>query len=246
MRGETTATRGERAQSNVVGVALLLGATVIALGALTASVGALVDGHAARSDAQRVAQDLDDAIRPVETTGYRRGEVRFASGQLRTVDRQLRVFDSGGLVANLDVGGLVFEHGDRRVAAVAGGVVRGSGDEAWTVDPPPVVGSDSTDVLVVGAATLNASDQAVGGDGVTARLATNVSHDRRTLGTDTYRVAVETEAPGAFERVFEDRGATVTRRDIDGDGVPSVVAQFPGSRRAYLVEHDLRLEVNGG
>jgi hypothetical protein len=38
----------------------------------------------------------------------------------------------------------------------------------------------------------------------------------------------------------------VTRRDVDGDGVPSVVAQFPGDREGYLVVHDMHLEVNGG
>jgi len=244
--GGTTGRRSDRGQSSVVGVALLLGATVIALGALTASVGVLVDGHAARADADRVAADLQSGLRPVDSTGHRTATVRFGSGRLYTAERQLRVSDATGTVANVDIGALVYEHGDHRVAAVAGAVVRGRDENAWLVDSPPVVGSESNGVLVVGAANLSATPSSVGGGRVSATLATNVTHDRRSLGPGRYQVAIETEAPAAFERYFADRGATVDRTDLDGDGVVSVVAAFPGRRRAYLVEHRLRLEVTNG
>lgn len=236
----------DRGQSSIVGVALLLGMTVVALGALTVSVGTLVDGQAARADAQRVAQGLEAGLQPVETTGHRTAEIRFGGGHLETVDRELRVYDATGIVATVDIGGLVYENGNRRVAAVGGAVVRGQGENAWTVDQPPISGSETSGVLVVGAPKLNTSGEAVGGGQTTARLTMNVSHDRQSLGTGTYRVAVETSAPAAFERVFEDRGSTVSRRDIDGDGVVSVVASFPGRREAYVVEHDMRLEVTHG
>jgi flagellin-like protein len=243
-RGTRAAT--QRGQSSVVGVAVLLGITVVSLGVLTAGVGTLVDGHVARADADRVATDLQGALDPVETTGHSRGTVRFSAGTLRTADRDLRVFDSSGLVAEVSVGALVYEHGERRAASVAGAVVRGRPGNAWFVEPPPVVGTAADDALIVGAARLNASDAAAGGDRASVTLATNVSHDRARLGTGTYSVAIETATPGPFERAFEDRGATVTRRDIDGDGTPSVVARFPGTRTAYLVEHDMRLEVGDG
>lgn len=232
----------ERAQASVVGAALLLGMTVVALGLLTASVGTLVDGQTARADADRVAADLA-GLDPVETTGHHTTDVRFGAGRLHTAERQVRVYDGTGLVANVDAGALVYESDTHRVAAVGGAVVRGRGENAWFTEPPPVVESASSGVLVVGVATLTATGQSVGGGQVTARLAANVSHHRRSLGTGTYEVAVETRAPAAFERFFADRGATVRRADIDGDGVESVVASFPGSRRAYLVEHRLRLEV---
>jgi hypothetical protein len=236
-----------RGQSSVVGVALLLGATVLALGVLTASVGTLVSDHATRADAERAAADMDDALRPVETTGHRTGEVRFAEGSLETVERDLHVLKNGTHERTVPVGGLVFARGDRRVRSVAGAVVRGREGTAWPVDGPPVVGSESTEVLVVGAAALNASGGAVGGDRVRAELATNVSHDRTYLGRGTYAVAVETRVPRAFATAFRERGATgIDRRDIDGDGLPSVVATFPGTRRGYLVVHDMRLEVRDG
>jgi len=237
------ATDRGRAQSSVVGVALLLGATVVALGVLTASVGTLVDGQAARTDADRVAADFEDALRPVETTGHRVGEVRFADGHLTTVERDLQLLVDGRVVRTVEVGGLVYERGDHWVASVAGAVVRERGESERVVSGPPIFGSAASDVLVVGAAKLNASAQSAGGSHATVDLATNVSHTRTTLSTDEYAVAVETESPGAFEQAFAARNATVSRRDVDGDGTPSVVATFPGDRRAYLVVHDMRLEV---
>ena len=234
----------QRGQATVVGAALLLGMTVIALGLLTASVGTLVEGHAARADADRVASDLNAGLAPVETTGHRTADVRFSDGRLYTAERQLRVYDSSGIVANLDVGALVYESGDHRVAAVAGAVVRGRGENAWFADRPPIVESESNGVLVVGAANLSTTSQAVGGGHATARLATNTSHHRRSLGAGTYQVAIETRAPAAFERFFENRGALVSRADIDDDGIDSVVAAFPGTREGYLVEHKLRLRMN--
>ncbi|WP_459191971.1 DUF7289 family protein [Halosimplex sp. J119] len=232
-----------RGQSSVVGVALLLGMTVVALGVLTASVGTIVDGHAARADADRVAEDLRSGIEPVETTGFRTVDVRFSDGRLFTAERQMRVYDGSGMVASADVGALVYENDDHRVASVAGAVVRGRTDNAWFVEPPPVVGSASDDVLVVGIGNLSASNAAVGGGQVAARLQTNVTHDRRSLGRGSYEVAIETRAPAAFERYFAERGATVRQTDIDGDGVVSVVASYPGTRRAYVVDHTMRLEV---
>jgi flagellin-like protein len=237
---------GGRGQSSVVGVALLLAMTVVTLGAVTASVGAVLDGHVARTDASRVADGFESGLRPVETTGHHRGSVRFTEGHLSTVERDLRVLDGGGVVASVDVDALVFESESRRVASVAGAVVRGQADNAWLHAPPPITASRDAGVLVVGATRLNTSDGTVSGAGITADLATNVSHDRRRFGDGEYRVAIETRTPRAFVAFFEAQGATVTYRDFDGDGVESVVASYPGRRTLYLVEHDMRLEVEHG
>ncbi|MFC7115791.1 hypothetical protein ACFQH2_13710 [Natronoarchaeum sp. GCM10025703] len=77
---------------------------------------------------------------------------------------------------------------------------------------------------------------------------TDVTHERQSLGTDSYRIAVETSTPGPWKRYFEDVGATVetTDRAFPGDRETSVVARIDGDRTAYLVTHDLRLEVGYG
>lgn len=235
-----------RAQANVVGVAILVGLTMLSLGALTATVGTVVDSNAAAADADRVADDLDAAIRPVEATGPHEGRVAFTDGRLRTANRSLRVLENGSVVAAADVGGLVYESGRYRVVAVGGAVVRDHGGSAsMAVDPPLSV---SRGTVLVGVADLGLDRHwSVGGGGTTrVRLATDVTHERRELGDGTYAVAVETDAPEAWERYFERLGADVERRRFEGDEHPSVVARFDGERTGYLVVHELDLEVRRG
>lgn len=236
---------GDRGQSNVVGVALLLGVTVMALGALTAGIGTVVQDNAAGADAARVADGFDAALRPVETTGVRRGRVAFSSGQVRVVERDLRVTD-GSTTRRVAVDALVYETDDRRVTFLAGAIVRGEGERARVVRPPPIVAARGAGgSLVVGAPRLDAATVGVGGEGgVEVVLRTNVSHDRERLGRGSYRVAVETATPAAWRTALEEAGGeVVATRDVDGDGVPSVVARFPGERTVYLVVHDMDLEV---
>jgi hypothetical protein len=232
-----------RAQSHVVGVALMLGVTALALTTILAGLGTVAEGQAARADAARVADGFDEALRPVRTTGPHVGTVAFGEGRLSTERRELSVYRNGSHVATVSVDALVFTTGDRRVAATGGAIVRGRHGNAWFVREPPVLAGEG--VLVVGAPLLNASDTAVGGTGRT-HLRTNVSHTRSTLGDGTYRVEVETETPSPWARYFEDRGAAVSRADRDGDGIESVVASYPDTRRGYLVTHDMRLEVGDG
>lgn len=234
---------GSRAQSNVVGVAVLLGITVVALGALTASIGLAVDAGAGTADATRVADGMDRALRPVEVTGGHVGTVRATDGTLRTVDRDVRVLNDSGTVARIEADALVYETDGQRVAFLAGAVVRGEGHAARLVSEPPVVATPDGEVLVVGVAALGEDRTTVSFGGAPVHLRTNVTHERRTLGEDEYRLAVETATPAAWRSYFEEFGATVTSRDIDGDGVDSVVATFPDERTAYLVVHALHLEV---
>lgn len=237
---------GNRSQSNVVGVAILIGVTMVALGTLTASVGTVVDHHAASADANRVAADLDGALRPVETTGAHRGRVSFTDGRLRTVEREVRVLDDGGVRATVNADALRFGTGQRRVTALAGSIVTRGPGGATLYRRPPITSSRSAGVLVVGVAALNGSVN-VGGAAGSVGLRTRVTHDRTPLGNGTFRVAVETSAPRPWEAFFERENATLLpRRDFDGDGVESVVARYPGNRTGYLVVHDVRVEVQNG
>jgi hypothetical protein len=238
-----SAAAGDRGQSHGVGVAILLGITLLSIGGIAAGLGAVVENSAASANADRVAADLDDALRPVETTGVRRGTVRFGDGSLQTVDRDLRVLNDSGVVRTVPVGGLVYEVGDHRVAFLAGALVRGTDGGARMVRQPPIVAAPDGGDLIVGAPRLNGS---VDLGGRTERtLSTTVGHDRTVLGEGRYRIAVETATPAAWVDVFDAQGATVTAtdRDFDGDGVGSVVARFPDERTAYLVVHRVDLEV---
>ncbi|MGB9986544.1 DUF7289 family protein [Salarchaeum japonicum] len=228
-----------RAQSNVVGVAILLGLTVLALGAVTASVGSLVETNAAAADANRVASDLAAAIQPVRTTGVRVGTLAFTDGRLDTVERSIRVLNDSGVVLERPADALVFEAGAYTTTLLGGAVTLGRGDGGRFVREPPMTVDE--DVLVVGLPVLDGA-VAAGGENTRVRLQTHVTHTRHDLGAGSYGVAVETTRPGPWERFFAAANATVSSRDFDGDGVASVVARFPGERAGYVVVH--RVEVS--
>ncbi|WP_324663307.1 DUF7289 family protein [Haloarcula sediminis] len=236
-----------RGQSHVVGIVLLLGITTVALGGLTTVVGGIIDGQTATADERRVATALDREFRPVERTGPNRVDVRFSEGRLTTVDRELRVLNASGVQREVDIGGLVYTSGANRVSFVSGAVVRGKPGKAWLVRGPPVTVTRDNDTVLVGAVTLGERGVAVGGSGgVTARLRTNVTHDRTALPRADYRVAIETATPDALARHLRERDLTTARRDIDGDGVPSVVASVEGTQELQLVVHRTNTEVAGG
>jgi hypothetical protein len=243
-RGPTTGVgTSRRAQANVVGVALLLAITTVSLGVLTAGVGTVVQSNAAAADANRVSATFT-GLQPSKATGVERHRLAFGEGSLRVEERTVRVLDSDGVVASHRADALVFETGDRRVTFLAGAVVRGTGEATSVAEPPPLSTADS--LLVVGLPVLNASgpDSVSGSGATTLTLETDTRHDRTALGTGEYRVAVETATPSAWKRQFAAEGAATTRREFDDDGLPSVVATFPGERTAYIVVHDARLEVN--
>jgi hypothetical protein len=235
-----------RGQSHVVGVVLLLGVTVVALGGLTATVGSVVDGQTAAADAARVADAFETDLRPVEQTGHYTTRVRFTEGRLTTVDRDLRVLNASGVVETVPVGGLVYTAGTARTAFVGGAVVRGPPGSGWLVRDPPVTVTQHNGTLVVGAPRVNASGQTVAGTDVAARLRTNVTHARQRLPRDDYRFAIETATPGALARHFERLDMTTRTRDLDGDGVPSLVVGVGGQETVYLVVHDMHTEVAHG
>lgn len=238
--------RSDRAQSAVVGVAILLGLTVVGVGVLTAAAGTAIQEGASTAATARVADGLDDAL-DAGTAAEGGATVRLAGGTIRVADRRVRVLNDSGVVWTAAAGGLVYESGDRRVSAVAGAVAVGEGNRSRLDAPPSIAPANGT--LYVGVPVLNASGtDAVSARGTTVpvRLETAPTHERRLLPTDRYRVAVETAAPGAWERAFRDRNATTTRRDFDGDGTPSVVAAFPGRRTVHLVVHDVRLRMEVG
>ncbi|WP_232687313.1 DUF7289 family protein [Halobacterium zhouii] len=231
-----------RAQSNVVGVALLLGITVVALGTLTASVGTVVDQHAAATDSRRVAADLDEALRPVETTGVRRGTVAFSSGDLELVDRDVHVLNSSGIVERIDANALRFTAGSRGATFLAGSVlVHGNG---WSRTRTRMPVTADADVLVVSVPVLRGSVSRSASGGAVYTLRSNVTHERQHLERESYRVAIETTHPAAWKRQFERTNATIDQRDVDGDGISSVVVHFEGSRTAYLVVHEMEVSLS--
>lgn len=234
----------ERGQASLVGVALLLAITVVSLGVLTAAAGTTVERGADAVAVDRAATDLSRLVGG-DVDGGRVRVSLVGGGELRPVERTIRVLGpEDAVVATVEADGLVHESGRRRVVAVGGGVAVGAGDEAWFHTSPRVTAAEEALLLSVTALNVTGFDGV--GDGTAVELETAATHERQRLDADAYAVAVETETPGPWRRYFEHGGATVDRRDVDGDGTPSVVARYPGDRRVHLVVRHLRVEVARG
>lgn len=240
---------GTRGQSSVVGVAILIGVTMLALGSMAVAVGGVVTDAATDADVNRVTADFEQAFQPVETTGLHRSRIRFGSGALLTEPRTVRILNASGVVEAYGTNAVTYTPGDgiqrdgsgRRVTFLAGSILVTQGDYTRVVRAPPI--ASGPDVLVVGLPVVTET-VSVGGNRLDLTVETRVSHSRRTRGTDDWRVAVETTTPDAWNRTLTRRGAsTTTTRDFDGDGIPSVVATFDTERTAHLVVHDMALEV---
>ncbi|RLM59691.1 flagellin-like protein [Halobellus sp. Atlit-31R] len=235
----------DRGQTAVVGVALLLGVTVLAVGGLTATAGSLVDDGATSAAATRVGADFETALEPA--AGDRATTVELATGTVQVVNRTVWLLDGDGVVWAGHAGAIVYADGGQRVTGFAGAVVQRDERGSRVVAPSRVAPANGT--LYVGVPVLNASGAdgvSTGGHRLVVRLRTDADTDRVDLPASTYRVGIETRAPAAWERHLRERGATTSRRDIDGDGVPSVIASFGGRRTVHLVVHDVRLAVEVG
>ena len=229
----------DRAQSAIIGVAVLLAITVVSVAVLTVTVGSVVDESATAAEARSVATAMGDGL-DAERHGPHERRLALNEGRLRTVDRSVRVLQGVDPVTEYAVGGLAYAAGDRRVRYVAGAVVHDTGDGVRAHAAPRVSVRDRT--LFVSISRLGADTVAVDGT-ATVALRTNVTHRRRHLSGGGFGLAVETRTPGVWERRFEALGATTDRRSFDDDDVPSVVARFPDIGDVYLFVHDLRLEV---
>lgn len=239
-----------RGQSSVVGVAILIGITMLALGSMAAAVGGVVNDAAIDADVKRVTADFERAFQPVETTGHHRARIRFGSGALLTETRTVRILNPDGPVETYDTNTVTYapsgeshSGGDgRRVTFLAGAILVTQGDYTRVVRPPPIASGPG--VLVVGLPVLT-DTVSIGGNRLDLTVETRVSHSRRTLGTDDWRVAVETTTPDAWNRTLRQSGASsITTRDYDGDGIQSVVATYDTQRTAHLVVHDMTMEVH--
>jgi len=238
-RGDRQSRR--RAQSAVVGVALLLAITAISLGALTATVGVLVEENAAAATGEAVSEGFADLVAP-GPAGVRRATVPLGDGGLRTVDRAVTVRNETGTVARVNGSALVWDAPDRRVVALGGAVVDDGAAGERMASAPTVAVDDRTALL--GLATVAGEPRAVDGAPSTrVSLVGDTTVTRQRLPPGEYSLAVETSTPEAWERTLSAHNATVTRTGDDGDGTATVVATFPPNRRLDLVVRRIRLEV---
>lgn len=238
-----------RAQSHVVGVSLMVGLTVLALGGLTVAIGTVVDDSASAAEADRVADAMTIVAEPGEIVGTAEAELRFGDGQLRTEDRSIRVLAAGNdsVLRRVDSDVLVYTVDDHVVVGGNGAVLEAAEGGATMVTEPSFVADHRSDgPLLLGVPRIDATEAAISTTAASrVTLRATVQHHREDLGERRIRVAVETAYPTPWAAYLERSGATVLNRSrrFGGDEYPSVVAEYPGQRRTYLVVHRTALEV---
>jgi|APHM01.1.fsa_nt_gi flagellin-like protein len=236
-----------RGQSSVIGVALLLGITVVAISALTASTGALVADGVAAADTTRVSADLHQVFEP--HNDRRTTKTRLSRGTVSVRNRSIRLLAEGDdIVWSGHAGALVYRGGSRTLTAFAGAIIRQ--DRQTATMPGESRITVSPDALYLGVPVLNASGAdavSTSGHRLVVSFRTAARSNRIIFPTAVYKLAIETATPEIWEQHLHERGAeTITRRDIDHDGTVSLIAAFDDARRVYIVVHDVQLTVAVG
>jgi flagellin-like protein len=217
--------RSNRAQSEVIGVVLLLGLTITAVGVTVALGSAAVSDVQSSADVQRIEgamTQVDSKASLVAHGGSTSQRVRLDPSR----NADVRVDDEAGVMRieveaengtgdvetvtrNVTLGAIVYEQGDERVAYQGGGVWRSNGDGSWMVSPPEF--HYRGDTLTLPLVTIDGADGRLGDAAIiTGRSehpeglfpAENVSNP--LLGGNV-TVTVESEYAQAWGQFFETR-----------------------------------------
>lgn len=217
--------RPDRAQSEVIGVVLLLGLTVTAVGVTVALGSTAVSDVQSSADVQRIEgamTQVDSKASLVAHGGSTSQRVRLdpsrnagvrvddEAGVMRIeVEAENGTGDVETVTRNVTLGAIVYERDDERVAYQGGGVWRSNGDGSWMVSPPEF--HYRGDTLTLPLVTIDGADGRLGDAAViTGRSkhpeglfpAENISNP--LLGGNV-TVTVESEYAQAWGQFFETR-----------------------------------------
>lgn len=237
-----------RGQSAVIGVALLLGLTIVSVGVLTAGTGMLVDEAAQGADANRVADRWATAYNPTTLEGTTTLSIALTGGQFTTKERRITVRRFGDVVGTFETNVLVFEEGDHQVTVIGQAVVRGQAGRARFVRNPSLVtvfGSEDDRTLSISIVALSGQvDKGVRSQ-TPLRLQLTGSHERRDPGAGRYTISIETATPKIWVDYLADLARSVRIVGDDSSQTKLVVAELGQVSRARLIIHRVEVETDG-
>ncbi|GAB6878574.1 hypothetical protein JCM17823_08480 [Halorubrum gandharaense] len=224
--------RGDRGQSEVLGVVLLLGITVMVVGSTVAI------GSVALSDAQSTAE-LERAESAMTQVDSKASLVAHGESTSQSVtvtdgdgDTEVRVDEDAGWLnisvsdgnsetnRNVPLGAVTLEHDEETVTYQGGGVWRGDGETSRMVSPPEFhYRSETLSLPLVTVAESGTTDGEVqiSDAGDPMRTFPNGEVDNPIVGGNV-TITVESEYHEAWGDFFEDRTETDVER-LDGDRV---------------------------
>lgn len=219
----------DRGQSEVLGVVLLLGITILGVTSVVALGGSAIDDsqHAVRvssttdsmtqfdSKASRVALGWSNSQR-VDLGAVRDGERVYATDDAGWMNISVNDRETGAakqVVMNQSLGALVYEVGDTTIAYQGGGVWQKSGNGSVMVSPPEAHYQGTT--LTLPLVTVNSSSSLdstviVRDDGTSANAVDNLENPIRS---GTVSITVHSDYYQAWGRFFEERTETSVAYD---------------------------------
>ena len=229
--------RPERAQSEVIGVVLLLGLTTLVVGSTVALGAVALDDSQETADLNRVEgamTQLDSKASLVahgESPSQRVRIDRDRTADLRVDETAgwMRIdveTDDGSTTENVTLGTVAYERGDDAVAYQGGGVWRTNGDHAQMVSPPEFHyrGSGGTGTLTLPLVAVRETDDrpqdvvvVSAGQNRTERLFPSENGSNPLVGGNV-TITVGSEYAEAWGRFFESR----TRANVTSVGENTV------------------------
>ncbi|ESS03351.1 MAG: hypothetical protein A07HR67_01747 [uncultured archaeon A07HR67] len=229
--------RPERAQSEVIGVVLLLGLTTLVVGSTVALGSVALDDSQETADLNRVEgamTQLDSKASLVahgESPSQRVRIDRSRAADLRVDETAgwMRIdveTDDGSTSENVTLGTVAYERGDDTVAYQGGGVWRANGDHARMISPPEFHyrGSAGTGTLTLPLVTVRETDDrpqdvvvVSAGQNRTERLFPSENGSNPLVGGNV-TITVGSEYAEAWGRFFESR----TRANVTSVGENTV------------------------
>jgi flagellin-like protein len=231
---------GERGQSAIIGVAVLLLLTVTAIGGLTTVLGASVTGGIALAELQAVGGTLDAVTAPTDDPGLRSMTMRV--GTLETYPLRLEVVGAHGTI-DREVGAVRYRAGGHRLSCEFGARIRTVEGEVVAVTSHRI--RRAGDRIYVGVPSIHMGDVdtiAAGGRAVRVGLQPEVVTDHRWLPPARYTLRLETHHPSVWVPILEEVGARV-HTDTRARAPHMVTAVFDEPVGIDLVTQTVDLEV---
>lgn len=239
---------GTRAQSAVIGVALLMVITVVSIGVLTAGTGVLVDEAGRNADVQRVTDRLLEGYEPRTLLGGSTISLPVTGGTLETVPRTIEIRRAGSPVEIFETAGIRYRRAGHSVTAVGQAILRDRGGRARFIREPRLVRvfeSGGKRVLSISVVLVEDTlDHTVHRAGE-QRLTVMATHERRMLEPGRYAIALETTAPEAWERALEDLAKWIRIEERGEDGRYRLLVEFGRVHEVRLVVTHVEVRADG-
>ena len=214
----------ERAQSEVIGMVMLIGLVAIAAIALMLVAGQAVSDTEADAEKDRIEQSfvqLSHAMASATENGEMSQEIEFEAGDSGAVtksDAGTINITGGDVNETLTMGAIEYEHEDGSIIAYqAGGVWAEQGQETRMVSAPPVTYDAADETLTLPMTTMGEEKDLSSGPVTVSLNSTDPVREASIVEDDTVTMEIQSPYYRGWAEYFQKEGGDGTVRDIDDE-----------------------------